>query len=247
MGALTSCGQQEADSLPGGGSLTNLVVVPATDSTHQSELPGAKENKFPLDSQAPAPLSPERQELQDALSLVVQGRPKDGLAKVNAIIEGNPNDPYAYLVRARIHAEGQQWSEAEKDYEAVLQLDETNTTAKFDLSELKFKQKLYDDARPGFVSLESDRELGDLAAYKVFLCDLLAGHRDLAKSEFDAFTKADTKPSFYFGNAAWALYSKQPEEAQRWINTGVSIYSSKKVSFYMFGLGDLGIPIDPAP
>ena len=57
-------------------------------------------------------------------------------------------------------------------------------------AQIKFMQKKYDEARPGFTALTQDPNIGDLAAYKVFLCDLLAGHEDAASRELNVFNDA---------------------------------------------------------
>jgi hypothetical protein len=101
-------------------------------------------------------------------------------------------------------------------------------------------QKAYDDAHSGFISLEKDPEWGDLAAYKVFLCDLFGGHEDLAQSELNAFNKVESNPSYYYSNAAWDLFHKRPESAMSWLNAAARIYPHKKVFFYSATLIEFG-------
>ena len=80
-------------------------------------------------------------------------------------------------------------------------------------------QEQYDAARAGFAALEKDPivktqpDMGDFAAYKVFLCDLFGGHQAQAKKELDVFNDIMGNPSYYFCNAAWDLVSKRTSMA----------------------------------
>jgi hypothetical protein len=108
-------------------------------------------------------------------------------------------------------------------------------------------QKQYDVARPGFVALENDPDMGDFASYKVFLCDLFGGHPDVAKKELDAFDDVMGNPSYYFSNAAWSLVHKNTEEARSWLLSASRIYPPQKNVYYAQSLRDLGYLPLPQP
>jgi tetratricopeptide (TPR) repeat protein len=242
--AVSSCREQSPASSNTQGLNTNLVMFPAT-----TNAPPKKVNwqKFLQSIPPPIPLSPEEQTLQDALNLESQGNHDAALEKANSVLQADPKNIAAYSVCGAVHTKMKLWGEARKDYEAILQLDAKNVSAKFDLSELEFQQKAYDDARPGFVALQKDDDWGDLAAYKVFLCDLLGHHEEVARSELDGFNKVGSNPSFYFANAAWYLVRQQPEEARNWLISAVRIYAPSKIYFYSSTLKDLGYLPLPAP
>lgn len=185
-------------------------------------------------------VDPTQRELENALKAVDSHDYTGALAKVNAVIQTNPQNKFAYSIRGNIYTKMREWDEAKKDFETILQLDSKNTTASFNLCELKFMQKDYAAARSGFESLESDADWGDLAAYKVFLSDLFSGQDALARRELDSFDKIATRPSYYFGNAAWLLYHDRAEDARSWLESAVRIYSPNKVYLYTFSLQDLG-------
>lgn len=169
------------------------------------------------------------------------------LDKVNSVIQIAPQDPDAYALRGSIYTEKKQWDLAEKDYQTVLTIDSKNGPAKFNLAEIKFQQKQYDAARPSFVGLTKDSDLGDLASYKVFLCDLYGGHEDLAASELKAF-EAGGNASYYFGNAAWSLFHHKTEEGRVWLISAVQIFKAEKVNLYATTLKNLGyLPLPPPP
>jgi hypothetical protein len=125
-------------------------------------------------------------------------------------------------------------------------LNSNYTIAHFNLNEIVFMQKKYEDARPGFVSLEKDIIWGDLATYKVFLCDLFGGHEEAAQSELASFDKASDEPSYYYANAAWFLFQKRPDDARPWLDSAAGIYAPEKGSLYTSSLEELGyLPLPP--
>jgi hypothetical protein len=108
-------------------------------------------------------------------------------------------------------------------------------------------QKQYDVARPGFVLLEKDPDMGDFASYKVFLCDLFGGHEAAARKELDVFNDVMGNPSYYFANAAWSLVHKNIEDARSWLVSASHIYPPQKNAYYAQSLRDLGYLPLPAP
>jgi len=169
------------------------------------------------------------------------------LADLTQAIQANPSSTGAYVLRASIYCQRHQWKEATDDFLAAQKIAPTNVVVKFNLVEIKFMQKQYDEARPGFLSLASDPEMGDFAQYKVFLCDLFGGHEDQAKKELDVFNAAMGNPSYYFANAAWDLVHKDIEGARGWLVSATHIYPVNKFTTYGQSLRDLGYLPIPEP
>jgi Tfp pilus assembly protein PilF len=160
----------------------------------------------------------------------------------------NPESTGAYVLRASIYSHRKQWPQAEADFNAAARLAPTNIVVKFNLSEVKFQQKQYDLARPGFLALEKDPDMGDFASYKVFLCDLFGGHEDVAKKELDVFNDTMGNPSYYYANAAWSLVHKNIDDAHSWLLSASHIYPPQKNGLYSQSLEDLGyLPPPQAP
>ena len=162
------------------------------------------------------------------------------LASANAALQRDPSSPIAYEQRGNIYGQEKKWDLAAKDFHHALQIKSTDAPAQFDLAEIDFLQGKYDTARAEFLPLQKDIELGDVAAYKVFLCDLAAGHLDAASKELDAFDHVGTQASYYFANVAWSAYHQKPDEALGWFKSAVDIYSPSKVHLYGTSLFDLG-------
>ena len=174
--------------------------------------------------------------IQQALVLLEQKQPDAAMAKVNAALEIAPNNAAAHALRGRIYAQRENWEEAVSDYQTALQFDDKNAQVRFDLAQIEFTQKKYDAARTAFFVLRQDPDLGDLATYKVFLCDLFGGHDDEAGRELAVFNQAGSNASYYFANAAWSLHLQKRADALGWLKSAQYIYPPEKFKLYADGL-----------
>ena len=244
--SLNSCGNREPGSKAAPGDVTKMQLITETNTVSQAVHPPAPGAGDSAQKFAGSTLSPEDRLLEEALRACAQDELLPGLDKVNEALKAEPRNGSAYSIRGHIYTELKQWDKAQADYETALGINQADVAAKFNLSELKFIQKAYDDARPGFDALRNDLEFGDLAAYKVFLCDLFSGHEDVARQELDTFNKSGRNASYYFGNAAWCLFHHQNDEGRNWLASAGRIYRPAKIDAYTHSLRDLGyVPVLP--
>jgi len=222
------------------GVYTQLYPTPSNAPAISSPATSANDNQPP-----PAPVALL---LHEALQLVEQKQFDAALDKVNAALQVAPQNSHAYGLRGNIYAEKKLWSQAEKDCQTAIQIDGKNVQFKLNLAEIQFMQKKYDEARPGFLALEQNSDMGDLAAYKVFMCDLFGGHEHAAAQDLDVFNQAGSNASYYFANATWSLYHHKTEDARSWLMSAAKIYSHNKFMLYVASLSDLGyLPLPPPP
>jgi len=233
---LTSCRDRSADEANSKLANSKLIMVPTTNSPPSAAI-------IPSSS---AETDKPDQKFEDIVNLERQGNYVTALEKANAAVAAEPKNVSAYIVRGHIYSEMNLLVKAASDYQTILQLDPDNFSAKFNASEVKLMQKDYDNARSGFLALENHPDWGDLAAYKVFVCDLFGGHEDVAKSELDAFDNAGSNASYYYSKATWEFYHNQPEAAQPWLDSATRIYPPKKIYFYSATLVDFGYLKQPS-
>jgi len=199
-------------------------------------------------SSVPAtPIDASQKMIANAIQRMNANDVDGALNDLSQALKINPNSTGAYVLRASIYCQKKQWTQAEADFEAAARIAPTNAVLKFNLVEVKFMQKQYDVARPGFVALEKDPDMGDFASYKVFLCDLFGGHEDAAKKELDVFNDAMGNPSYYFANAAWDLVHRNIEDARSWLLSASRVYPPQKNLYYAQSLRDLGYLPIPGP
>jgi lipoprotein NlpI len=180
--------------------------------------------------------------MRESYESFTKGKWDAALDKVNEVIKLESQNKQAHLLRASIYAEQKQWDKADYDYDVVLVMDPEDASVKFNLAELKFMQKKYDEARPGFAQVQGDKDLGDFATYKVFLCDLFGAHEAVAAKDLEALDQVGGNPSYYFGNAAWDLVHNKTEDAADWLKSAARIYANSPQKFekYASSLKRLG-------
>jgi tetratricopeptide (TPR) repeat protein len=161
----------------------------------------------------------------------------------------NPQSVTALAMRATTFIKQQNWAAARADFQAALQLQPNNPRLHFNLAELEFKQGNYEAARARFVPLVRDASIGDIAAFKAFLCDLCSKKEELASRELTGFEKRNGTPSYYYANASWYLFHHQAEEARKWLGSAETLFSPDVTRAYLASLHDLGyypLPDPPA-
>ena len=219
------------------GTLLGFVLAPVIHAQ------GLSMSSSPVSSGSPAhPAESISEMLDESCRNVAKGELDAALDKINGVIKLDSQNKQAYMLRASIYAQQKLWDKADFDYDVVLVMDPENAGVKFNLAELKFMQKKYDEARPGFVLVQGDKDLGDFATYKVFLCDLFGAHEAAAAKDLEALDQVGGNPSYYFANAAWDLVHNKPEDAAEWLKSAARIYANSPHKFakYTSCLKDLG-------
>ena len=229
-----------------------LLLVSSLGYTARGQQPAATPPKAataPAPAAADAiPTDPAVPMLKKAYEMVTKKDLPGALNLTNEAVKENPKSFAALTLRGMIYSQQKNWANAETDFNAALAIDPTNVVVKFNLGEIKFVQKQYDQAKPRFQALVNDGNMGDFAEYKVFLCDLFGGKDDAAAKELAVFNARESRPSYYFGNAAWDLVHKKIDDARGWLVSASNIYPPSKNQFYAASLRDLGyLPLPPPP
>jgi Tfp pilus assembly protein PilF len=163
------------------------------------------------------------------------GKVDEALRDVDVALYLHPKSAELLVLRAMIYARKKLWQRADDDCVAAYKLRPDSPIIKYNMAELEFMQGKYDDARPGFLGLQDESTMGDLSAYKVYLCDLLSGEKARAQQELDAFNKVRAKPSYFFANAAWEITRNRGKAAQ-WLQAVSHAYDSKTIDPYFTAL-----------
>jgi tetratricopeptide (TPR) repeat protein len=229
-----------------------LIFGPAVHAQQLAAPTAASAGKPTASTNAPSskltsPGDAAQQMIADAMKRMNANDVDGALNSLSQAIKLNPNSTGAYVLRASIYCQKKQWTQAEDDFKAAARIAPKNAVLQFNLIEVKFMQKQYDVARPGYVALEKDPDMGDFASYKVFLCDLFGGHEAAAKKDLDVFNEVMGNPSYYFANAAWALYHRDLDTARDWFLSASRIYPPRKNAYYSQSLRDLGYLPIPEP
>ena len=177
--------------------------------------------------------------LRKASDNVDSGNLDEALSSIDAALQLDSSNSQAYELRGSIYIQKKLWDRAEDDYLKALSIDPSSVAFKYKLAEIKFLQQSFDIARIRFAALRNDPGLGDLAAYKVFLCDLQTGQEDLAASDLAQINRGEKKPSYYFCNAVWDMYHHKKKEANALFTAAADAYSDSVNDLYISSLKEL--------
>ena len=142
------------------------------------------------------------------------GKLDRALSEVTTALAMDDKNTGALELRGTIYVEKKFWDLAERDFTTLNRLS-PDPAYQYKLAQIKFLQREYDDARPLFAALKDDPRLGDLASYKVFICDLFGAHEAIAARDLTTLDPAGDKPSFYYGHAIWAAAHHDQPQANR--------------------------------
>jgi Tfp pilus assembly protein PilF len=218
-------------------------------------LPTTRAEESATNAPAPAetaasPASPDRVQIQRAVRQMQAHKLDDALNTLNEAIELNPKNQVSYFLRASIFASRNHWPAAEKDLLVAESITPADVDIEMFLGDVYLMEKNYDAARTRFAALTKDSNRGDLATYKVFVCDVLGGHDDIAAKELDTFDHSPSKPSCYYAHATASLANKKTEEGRRWLDSAAVLYGPAVTAPYaqcLRGLGYLPLPPKPKP
>jgi hypothetical protein len=205
------------------------AAAPAPSVADISTPPAAPTEIKPPSADSAPPIPPDKLKQLDA-----------ELAAADAIVKKDPSNVVGYLQRGNAYGNERKWDLARADYQKALEIDSKCTTASFNMAELDFMQGHYDAARPAFLGIVNNADFGDLAKYKVFLCDLFGGHEQVAARELAVFNQIGSEASYYFANVAWSLYHNKSSAAQSWWQSATQIFAPDKINLYAKPLIDLG-------
>ena len=199
---------------------------------------------------APAPDSPDVAKIKQAVHEMQAHEFDAALTTLNEAIELNPKNQVSYFLRASIFASRNLWPAAEKDLLVAESITPDDVDIEMFLGDVFLMEKKYNDSRMRFASLTRDSNRGDLASYKVFVCDVLAGNNDVAAKELAAFDHLPSMPSSYYAHATSSLVNKKTEDGRRWLDSAAVLYGPAVTAPYaqcLRGLGYLPLPPKPNP
>ncbi len=196
--------QAPTTNIAASSDFTATAPPPSPAPTERTPTPHAETSTAaPLTPANIAPAPPPKPFLPAANQTITSSRLQEldeEMANANAVVRSDPSSATAYEQRGNIYGQEKKWDLATKDFKHALKIDGNDSRALFDLAQIDFLQGKYDSARAGFVPLQKDSDVGDLASYKVFLCDLAGGHLKAASAELDAFNRVGSNASYYFAN-----------------------------------------------
>jgi tetratricopeptide (TPR) repeat protein len=161
-----------------------------------------------------APVSPHDQLMAQANQDAIAGKMDKAVGEVSVAIQMNEQDAAAYELRGAIYIHLKIWDKAERDYTSANKIS-PDPAYQYKIAEIRYLQKDYDNARPLYAALESDNRLGDLALFRVYLCDMLGYHRSIAATDLALIDQKPKNPSHFYAHGIQCLFEGKRADANK--------------------------------
>lgn len=117
---------------------------------------------------------------------------------------------------------------------------------KFNLAELDFVEKKFDDARVNFTKLLTDpgkpaKDSDTLIKFKVMICDVMQKKLDSIDKQIASFDQFDeNSPAYYYAQATKLFGKDDKEGASEWLDSARKIYPKELNEVYDDSLVEMG-------
>lgn len=188
--------------------------------------------------------------LREAAQFIQGIRLQEGLDRLIQVEAITPDLYQTHNLRGAIYTKLRDFDKARVSFQRALELSPNLMEAQFNLAELDFVEKKFDEAAKGFRKLRSNPkirpETKKLIDYKLFISTLLQSespgdtkHQE-AMAMLESFDFMDDFPVYYYANAALSFHQDNKEEAEGWLQSARRIYDKDVQVIYIDALVEMG-------
>ena len=209
------------------------------------------------DSRAPSQISPavaklsseERGKLRDHLKsasdYVARDRLADAFRELDAAEALAPELYSVWNLRGAAWVRLKDVAKARAAFTKANQMSPGSWDVRFNLAELLFVEHQFAKARTTFAGILEDHPRipstqYDLISFKIFLCLIREGNKEVAAKVEKRFEYLDDTPAFYYAKAARAYEMNDKIEASSWIASAGRIFTPAQNQVYLDSLIELG-------
>ncbi|CAN5600107.1 hypothetical protein BH20VER3_BH20VER3_18220 [soil metagenome] len=151
------------------------------------------------------------------------GRYDDALKALDTIDARQPDLAESLNLRGVVYMRQGKYDKAETALKKALSIEPRFWNASFNLAEIPFLKRNWEEARNRFTTLMAgensglEPETNQLIQYKIFLTFVLQGKEKTADWILNKFELAKESPALYYSNAAVAFQHDNKKEAQEWM------------------------------
>lgn len=224
-------------------------------------LPGTPGSRPSAQSQTIAPipglanLTPEQRQtvgkgLAEVAAYMRGVRLQESLEKLNEVEAITGEFHIVTNMRGAIYTKMRDFKSARVEFRRAIELTadkpRENFHPRFNLAEINFVEKNWEEARKAFTKLLEEGSIPDpgtrrLMEYKVMICLLQEKKTDEAMAILEKFDQYDhDSPAYYFGMAAVSFANDKKEEAEEWLGSSAKIYPKELNDVYQDSLVEAG-------
>lgn len=164
------------------------------------------------------------------------------LKKLEAVDAKLPEDPFVQNLLGAAYTKKKDYTTARKYFDKALEKQPDFFPAKFNLGELFFLQRQYDEALTYFQKMQDADPRNELLQFKIFLCELQLGNKEAAAKALKGIKYPGDTPAWYYGQAAWESKNGNNKKALEYV-TGAQYIFGPKTALFDETFQDLGIKL----
>ncbi len=170
----------------------------------------------------------------------------EALKQLDAIDARQPDLAESQNLRGVILMREGIYDKAEAALHEALRIDPKFWNARFNLAEIPFLQKNWEEARNRFQNLltsdvsDLQGDAAQLIQYKILLTYLLEGKENMVDSILAKFELSPDTPAVHYANAAIALQHKDAKKAKDWMTTAEKNFSPQLNKLFAESLYEVG-------
>ncbi len=174
------------------------------------------------------------------------GRYDEALETLDTIDARQPDLAESLNLRGVVYMRQGNYDKAETALRKALSVEPRFWNASFNLAEIPFLQKNWEEARDRFTKLIGSEnnglepETNQLIQYKLFLTFVMQGKEKTADWIVNKFEANKESPALYYSNAAVALQHDNKKEADEWIDAANKQFSTPLNKLYAESFYEVG-------
>ncbi|MBK1791316.1 tetratricopeptide repeat protein [Persicirhabdus sediminis] len=211
--------------------LIGLVATPAMaqlkEAANQEISPAAAFSNLPLEVR-----EDYGQRLIEIQNLFNDKRIFDAIEKIGEAEKIFDRHPLLLNIKGACYVEIRNFDKAEEIFSDVLAIDPNNANVKFNLAEVSFVKKDWDNAEKRFtdllqfVSEENNLQMYRLIQFKIMLSQLKNGNEDKARAVADKYDFMDDSPFIYYAKAAISYHDDEKLEAEKLLRNARFVWTN---------------------
>lgn len=163
------------------------------------------------------------------------------IARVDELDVEGPNAAFLQNLKGAAYTKLKDYPKAKESFEAALKVAPGMFAAVFNLGEILFLQRQYEEALPWFRGMLVNDPRNELLQFKVFLCQLQLENTEAAKKALNSMTYPGDTPAWYYAHAAWELSQDNRSRASDYL-AGARYIFPGKTEIFDETFTDLGLP-----
>ena len=165
-------------------------------------------------------------------NLFQQKRIFDTLESIDELEKVFPKHPSALNLKGACYVELRSFGKAKNIFQKILEISPENTNMQFNLAEIEFVTKNWQEAHSSFEALipkvKNNKAMMRLCEFKLLLCKLKLERLEEAKALAAKYDSWDDSPFYYYARAALFYHENKSREAIAEIRNAQFVWSNPK-------------------